>query len=101
MATEPVTSFYGAFLAYAIFLPLAKRPKHLNGEEILRKEILTEGLVGIQQGKNFRIIHEDLMRFLNCRQEYKSVGRRADREDSNNPDLFKKRGCRDRFASRQ
>ena len=90
MALELVTSFYGAFFAYVIFSPMAKRLKSINGEEVFRKEIITEGLVGIQQGKNPRIIHEDLMHFIHSNQEYKPVHRQSGREKGNDPGIFKK-----------
>lgn len=89
MALELVTSFYGAFIAYVIFSPLAKRLKNMNSDEVLHREIVIEGLVGIQQGKNPRIIHQDLMHFLNCDEEYKSL-RKGDAKTVNDPDIFVK-----------
>jgi chemotaxis protein MotA len=65
MALELVSSFYGAFLAYVIFSPLAKRLKFMNKEEETRRELLIEGLSGIQQGKNPRLIREELQAFAN------------------------------------
>lgn len=89
MALELVTSFYGAFIAYVIFSPLAKRLKNMNGEEVLHREIVIEGLAGIQQGKNPRVIHQDLMHFLNCDEEYKPR-RKGGAENGNDPDIFVK-----------
>lgn len=71
MALELVTSFYGAFLAYVIFSPMSKRLKNMNGEEATRREILIEGLVCIQQGKNPRTIEDDLVRFANLKRDGK------------------------------
>lgn len=65
MALELVSSFYGAFIAYVIFSPLAKRLKSMNEEEVSRRELLIEGLVAIQQGKNPRLIKEDLVEYAN------------------------------------
>jgi len=65
MALELVSSFYGAFVAYVIFSPLAKRLKIMNKEEETRRELLIEGLAGIQQGKNPRLIREELQAFAN------------------------------------
>lgn len=65
MALELVSSFYGAFLAYVIFSPLAKRLKFMSGEEASRKEILIEGLAAIQQGKNPNLIKEALSAYMN------------------------------------
>jgi len=60
MAVELVTSFYGAFLAYVIFAPMSKKLKAMNEDEATRKEILTEGLTAIQEGRNPRLIREEL-----------------------------------------
>lgn len=65
MALELVSSFYGAFVAYVIFAPLAKRLKFMNKEEETRRELLIEGLADIQQGKNPRIIREELFAYAN------------------------------------
>jgi chemotaxis protein MotA len=68
MAIELVTSFYGAFLSYVIFMPLSRKLKNMSSEEALRKEIILEGLVDIQKGKNPRIIQEELVACLTKKQ---------------------------------
>ncbi len=65
MALELVSSFYGAFLAYVIFAPLAKRLKNMSQEEESRRELLIEGLVAIAVGKNPRQLKDDLAAFYN------------------------------------
>lgn len=65
MALELVSSFYGAFIAYVIFSPLAKRLKNMSKEEVIRRDILIEGLASIQQGKNPNLIKEELYAFAN------------------------------------
>jgi chemotaxis protein MotA len=65
MALELVSSFYGAFLAYVVFSPLAKRLKVASGEEELRREVLIEGMVAILLGKNPRLIKEELEAYTN------------------------------------
>lgn len=65
MALELVSSFYGAFIAYVVFSPLAKRLKLMSGEEASRREILIEGLASIQQGKNPSLIREELFSYIN------------------------------------
>lgn len=65
MALELVSSFYGAFVAYVIFAPLAKRLKFMNKEEESRREILIEGIAAIHQGKNPRFIKEELTTYAN------------------------------------
>ncbi len=65
MALELVSSFYGGFIAYIIFSPLAKRLKAMSGEEESRRELLIEGLAAIQQGKNPKLIKEELSAYMN------------------------------------
>ncbi|WP_429142979.1 motility protein A [Anaerotaenia torta] len=65
MALELVSSFYGGFLANIIFSPLAKRLKNMSKEEAERRDILIEGLAAIQQGKNPKLMKEELMSYAN------------------------------------
>lgn len=71
MALELVSSFYGAFIAYVVFSPLSKRLKIMSSEEASRRELLVEGLVAIQQGKNPTLIREELFAFINF--DYKKL----------------------------
>ncbi|AKL95474.1 flagellar motor protein MotA [Clostridium aceticum] len=64
MAVALITTFYGSLLANLIFIPLANKLKLRSKEEILRKEIMVEGLLSIQAGENPRIIEEKLKAFL-------------------------------------
>ncbi|SES67577.1 chemotaxis protein MotA [Natronincola peptidivorans] len=64
MAVALITTFYGSLLANLIFLPMANKLKLKSREEILRKEIMVEGLLSIQAGENPRIIEEKLKAFL-------------------------------------
>lgn len=64
MAVALITTFYGSLLANLIFLPLANKLKLRSKEEILRKEVMVEGLLSIQAGENPRIIEEKLKAFL-------------------------------------
>ena len=61
MAIELVSSFYGGFLANVVFGPIAKRLKLLHGEEVARRELLLEGLIGIWLRKNPRLIRETMI----------------------------------------
>ncbi|ABW19034.1 motility protein A [Alkaliphilus oremlandii] len=64
MAVALITTFYGSLFANLIFLPMATKLKLKSREEILRKEIMVEGLLSIQAGENPRIIEEKLKAFL-------------------------------------
>lgn len=65
MALELVSSFYGAFISYVIFAPMAKRLSIMSKEESSRREIVIEGLAAIQQGKNPKLIKAELCAFAN------------------------------------
>ena len=77
MALELVSSFYGGFMAYVIFSPLAKRLRFLSEEEETRRDLLVEGLAAIQQGKNPKLIKEELFAYMNITEE----------EEKENPDV--------------
>lgn len=64
MATALVTTFYGALLANALFLPLAGKLETRSREEIMNKEMVIDGIMAIQSGDSPRIVEEKLKSFL-------------------------------------
>lgn len=64
MALALLTTFYGAMLAYIVFLPLAGKLRARSREETLLKELTLEGTVCIIKGTNPRIVEQHLMCFL-------------------------------------
>jgi chemotaxis protein MotA len=64
MAIALVTTFYGVILANLVFTPFAKKLKSIGDDEILRKELLLEGMLSIQDGENPRLIREKLNSFI-------------------------------------
>lgn len=64
MAVALITTFYGVVLANLVFTPIAKKLKVMGSAEYLRKELILEGLLSIQDGENPRIIREKLNAFL-------------------------------------
>lgn len=64
MATALLTTFYGAFMANVMFLPLAGKLESRSKEEILMKNIIIEGIIAIQSGDNPRTIEEKLKAFV-------------------------------------
>lgn len=75
MAIELVTSFYGAFIAYVVFSPMAKRLRSMSSDEMTRKELLLEGLLAIEAKQNPRMIIETLTAYL-TKQEARSMRRK-------------------------
>lgn len=64
MAVALVTTFYGAVLAYMVFMPLSAKLAVRSQEEILHKAIILEGILAIQSGDNPRIVAEKLKSYL-------------------------------------
>lgn len=67
MAIELVSSFYGGFLANVIFSPMAKKLQSKSALEKDRQELILEGILAIHEGKNPRLIREDLLAYLTKR----------------------------------
>lgn len=64
MATALITTFYGAVLANAFFLPMAGKLETRSREEMLNKGMIIEGIMAIQSGDSPRIVEEKLKSFL-------------------------------------
>ncbi len=64
MAVALITTFYGAVIANALLAPMGERLNTKNDEEILKKELMIEGVLAIQAGENPRIVEEKLKAFL-------------------------------------
>ena len=64
MSVALVTTFYGSLLANMVFGPLSKRLKLLDNAESMRKLLLLEGIMSIQNGENPRVIREKLNAFM-------------------------------------
>jgi chemotaxis protein MotA len=64
MAVALLTTLYGALLANLIFLPIAGKLKVRSAEEVLRKEVMLEGILAIQAGDGPSVLMEKLNAFL-------------------------------------
>lgn len=64
MGVALITTFYGCILANLIFSPIAKKLRIRNDEEILYRQIIIEGVMGIQAGDNPKTLRERLATFL-------------------------------------
>jgi chemotaxis protein MotA len=56
-----VATFWGVFLANAIYLPAANKLKRLSAEETHHMELILEGISAIQAGTSPRIVEEMLL----------------------------------------
>jgi chemotaxis protein MotA len=64
MAVAMVTTFYGAFVANLVFLPLAGKLEARSKEEILIRELMIQGLGALVQGETPRAMEAKLKAFL-------------------------------------
>ena len=67
MAVALITTFYGAFMANVILIPLMGKLKDQDAAETKVKEMMIEGVLSIQAGDNPRILALKLLSFLNPR----------------------------------
>jgi chemotaxis protein MotA len=64
MAVALVCTFYGAFLANFLFIPMSGKLKARSEEESINKQIIITGVLSILAGENPRVIKEKLESFL-------------------------------------
>ena len=64
MAVALITTFYGAVLSNALFLPLAGKLEIRSKDEMLVKGMIIDGIMAIQSGDSPRIVEEKLKSFL-------------------------------------
>lgn len=71
MSVAMITTFYGCMFANLIFTPISKKLRIRNDEEILYKQLIIEGVLGIQTGDNPKSLKERLVTFLDTKQQLK------------------------------
>ena len=64
MAVALLTTFYGAFSANLIFIPLAGKLGIYSKAEVLAMEMITEGICAIAQGENPTAVREKMQSFV-------------------------------------
>ncbi|SDB94084.1 chemotaxis protein MotA [Pelagirhabdus alkalitolerans] len=64
MAVALLTTFYGSVMANLVFLPMSGKLETKTDEEVFMKQIVIEGVIGVQSGQNPRILKEKLSAFL-------------------------------------
>lgn len=64
MAAALITTFYGLLMANVVFLPMGNKLRQRSGEEVLCKQIITEGIVSIANGENPNQIQEKLESYI-------------------------------------
>ncbi|WP_078555519.1 flagellar motor protein MotP [Bacillus alkalicellulosilyticus] len=64
MAIALLTTLYGTVLANLVFLPIAAKLENKTDEEVFFKQIIVEGVIGVQSGQNPKILEEKLSAFI-------------------------------------
>ena len=64
MAIALLTTFYGMVLANLVFIPIAGKLYSRTEQEVFMKQIIVEGVIGVQSGQNPKILEEKLSAFL-------------------------------------
>ncbi len=64
MATALITTFYGAFAANLVFIPLAGKLGIYSKAETTAMEMITEGICAIAQGENPTAVREKMQAFI-------------------------------------
>ncbi len=64
MAVALITTFYGAVLAYVIFMPMSQKLAIRSKVETRYRRMILEGILSIQAGDNPRVLEEKLKSFL-------------------------------------
>ena len=64
MAVAMCTTFYGAFVANMLYLPMAGKLETRSKEETLLRELMIRGLVGLIEGEGPRALETKLKAFL-------------------------------------
>ncbi|MCD8502659.1 MAG: flagellar motor protein MotP [Bacillaceae bacterium] len=81
MAIALLTTLYGSLLANLVFIPMASKLESNTEEEIFVKQIIVEGVIGVQSGQNPKILEEKLSAFLPKR--YQTKGEEVEGEVAN------------------
>ena len=64
MAVALLTTFYGSLIANILCLPIAGKLRNRSSQEVMMKELMTEGVISIAKGENPRVIEQKLNAYL-------------------------------------
>ena len=68
-----VATFFGILFANILWLPIGTKIKERNGQLLLLREIMIEGILAIQAGDNPRLLEEKLLAFIDPRERETAV----------------------------
>ncbi|GAE32398.1 flagellar motor protein MotP [Halalkalibacter hemicellulosilyticus] len=74
MAVALLTTLYGIVLANLVFIPMANKLNNKTDEEVFVKQIIIEGVIGVQSGQNPKILKEKLSAFISEKDKKEETG---------------------------
>jgi chemotaxis protein MotA len=77
MAVALLTTFYGAVLAFLVFIPISEKLKDRTDQEALIKELIIDGIKGITKGLSPRVLDDRLVSFLEPAKREEKSGEKA------------------------
>ncbi len=80
MAIALLTTLYGSLLANLVFIPIAAKLELKTEKEAFLKQIIVEGVIGVQSGQNPNLLQEKLSAFLS-QEEREAKEKELNRED--------------------
>lgn len=82
MALALITTLYGSLLANLFFLPMAANLERKTEAEVFTKQVIIEGVIGVQSGQNPKLLEEKLTAFLSNSQVREMIMRKErEKED--------------------
>lgn len=68
MAIALLTTLYGSLLANVVFIPMSAKLALKTEKEVFFKQVIIEGVIGVQSGQNPKILEEKLSAFLSTKE---------------------------------
>jgi chemotaxis protein MotA len=84
MALALLTTLYGSMLANLVFLPLASKLAQKTEREVFVKQVMIEGIIGVQSGQNPKLLEEKLIAFLSSEERREKELLEMEREEAVN-----------------
>ena len=78
MGTALITTFYGCILAHVFFGPLSAHLRTQDEKEVLCKQVIVEGITGIQAGENPKFLRERLLTFVSQNSRTGDAGKKGE-----------------------
>lgn len=64
MAIALLTTLYGSLMANLVFIPMSAKLENKSEQEAFMKQVIIEGVIGVQSGQNPKILEEKLTAFI-------------------------------------